>query len=132
MNGRRLRVSKRLSLEGALIGTGVPFNGYALEHIDEYLGCLKEIAGLTAGIRRPGAAALDLAYVAAGRLDGFWESGLKPWDMAAGILLLKESGALISDFKGGNNFMDSGNLVAATPKLFKPLLQIVGKHMGAV
>lgn len=132
VNGRRIRVSARKNLDGALIGTGVPFNGYALDHIDEYLDCMRELAGQTAGVRRAGAAALDLSYVAAGRFDGFWEIGLKPWDMAAGILILKESGALISDFKGGNTFMDSGNVVAASPKVFKFLLQIVQKHMGKV
>ncbi|VUD66615.1 Inositol-1-monophosphatase [Thalassocella blandensis] len=132
LNGRRIRVSSRRGLDGALIGTGIPFNGYALNHIDEYLACLHEIAGQTAGVRRAGSAALDLAYVAAGRFDGFWETGLQTWDMAGGILLLKEAGALVSDFKGGNSFMDSGNVVAGNPKVFKPLLQIVGKHMAKV
>ncbi len=132
LNGRRIRVSNRKSLNGALIGTGIPFNGYALDNIDGYLNCVREIAGQTAGIRRAGSAALDLAYVAAGRFDGFWELGLKPWDMMAGILLLKEAGGLISDFKGGNSFSESGNVVCGTPKTFKPLVQIVGKHLGSV
>ncbi len=132
LNGRRLRVSKRLGMDGALIGTGVPFNGYALQHIDAYLACMQEIAGQTAGIRRPGSAALDLAYVAAGRFDGFWEMNLKTWDIAAGILLLKEAGALTSDFQGDSKFLDKGNVVCATPKVFKPLLQIVQKHMGHI
>lgn len=131
-NERRIRVSKRKGFDGAVIGTGIPFNGYALEHIDEYLACLKEIAGQTAGIRRPGSAALDLAYVAAGRFDGFWETGLKPWDMAAGLLLIREAGGLICDFKGGDSYMESGNLVCATPKVFKTLVQTVGKHMGNI
>ncbi|MCH9692656.1 MAG: inositol monophosphatase [Gammaproteobacteria bacterium] len=130
LNGRRLRVSSRLGLRGALIGTGIPFSGERLEHMDAYLQVLKEIAGQTAGIRRPGAAALDLAYVAAGRFDGFWEMGLKSWDVAAGTLLVKEAGGLVSDFHGGNDYLDSGNLVCATPKVFKPLLQIVGKHLS--
>ncbi|WNO11196.1 inositol monophosphatase family protein [Teredinibacter sp. KSP-S5-2] len=130
LNGRRIRVSGCKGMDGALIGTGIPFNGYALQNIDGYLDCVREIAGQTAGIRRAGSAALDLAYVAAGRFDGFWEIGLKPWDMAAGVLLVKESGGLLSDFKGGNGYMDKGNLVCATPKTFKPLLQIVGKHLG--
>ena len=132
LNGRRLRVSDRRSFDGALIGTGIPFNGFALEHIDEYTNCFKEIAGVSAGIRRPGSAALDLAYVAAARYDGFWEMSLKPWDTAAGLLLVKEAGGLISDFRGGNQFLQSGNVVCAAPKLFKPLLQIVEKHMGSV
>lgn len=131
-NGRRMRVSSRKSLDGALIGTGIPFSGFALEHMEPYLNCLREIAGQTAGIRRPGSAALDLAYVAAGRFDGFWEMNLKEWDMAAGILLIKEAGGMISDFKGGSAYMETGNIVCASPKVFKPLLQIVGKHMGNV
>lgn len=132
LNDRRIRVADRRSLDGAIIGTGIPFNGFALEHIDSYLECLKEIAGATAGIRRPGSAALDLAYVAAGRFDGFWEMNLQPWDCAAGALLVKESGGLISDFRGGNGFIESGHIVCGTPKVFKPLLQIVGKHMGSI
>lgn len=132
LNGRRIRVSPRQSFDGAIIGTGIPFNGYALENIDPYLSCLKEIASQTAGIRRPGSAALDLAYVAAGRFDGFWEMNLKPWDMAAGILLVREAGGLVSDFKGDNGYLESGNLVCAPGKLFKPLLQIVEKNMGKI
>lgn len=132
LNGRRIRVTDRRGLDGALIGTGVPFNGFALEHIDEYLACLKDVASQTAGIRRAGSAALDLAYVAAGRFDGFWEMNLKPWDMAAGVLLVKEAGGLVSDFKGGNSHMDFGHVVCGAPKVFKPLLQVVGKHMGNI
>lgn len=130
LNGRRIRVSSRKGMAGALIGTGIPFNGYAFENINPYLAALSDIAGQTAGIRRPGAASLDLAYVAAGRFDGFWEMNLKPWDIAAGLLLVKEAGGLVSDFKGGNDSMKSGNVVCGTPKVFKPLLQVVGKHMG--
>jgi len=129
-NDRRIRVSKRKDFNGAIIGTGIPFNGFAMQHMDEYLACMKEIAGQTAGIRRPGSAALDLAYVAAGRYDGFWEMNLNTWDIAAGVLILKEAGALVSDFKGGSSYLDSGNIVCATPKLFKPLLKVVEKHMG--
>lgn len=132
LNGRRIRVSPRKSMDGALIGTGIPFNGYAFDNITPYLAALQEIAGQTAGIRRPGAASLDLAYVAAGRFDGFWEMNLQEWDIAAGVLLVKEAGGLVSDFKGGNGFMDSGNVVCGTPKVFKPLLQIVGKQMGNI
>ena len=132
LNGRRIRVSSRRNLDGALIGTGVPFNGFALEHIDEYLNCLREVASQTAGVRRAGSAALDLAYVAAGRFDGFWEMNLKEWDMAAGILLVREAGGMLSDFKGGNDYLEHGHIVCAAPKVFKPLLQIVGKHMGQV
>ena len=132
LNERRIRVSGRKSLDGAIIGTGIPFNGYALQHINPYTDCLKEIASETAGIRRAGSAALDLAYIAAGRFDGFWEMNLKEWDIAAGILLIKESGGMLCDFKGGNNYLASGNIIAASPKVFKPLVQIVGKHMGQI
>ena len=132
LNGKRLRVASRRTFDGALIGTGIPFSGLALENMQPYLACLQEIASQTAGIRRPGSAALDLAYVAAGRFDGFWEMNLQPWDIAAGILLVKEAGGLVSDFKGGNDSMTNGNVVCANPKLFKPLLQVVGKHLSAV
>jgi myo-inositol-1(or 4)-monophosphatase len=132
LNDRRIRVSHKRGLEGALIGTGIPFNGYALQNMTPYLTTLQEIAGQTAGIRRQGAASLDLAYVAAGRFDGFWEMNLKPWDIAAGLLIIKEAGGLVSDFKGGSSVLESGNIVCASPKVFKPLLQIVGKHMGNI
>ncbi|MES2676373.1 MAG: inositol monophosphatase family protein [Pseudomonadota bacterium] len=130
LNDRRMRVSPRRGLEGALIGTGIPFSGYSLEHIGPYLACVQEIAGETAGIRRAGSAALDLAYVAAGRFDGFWEMNLNAWDIAAGILLVTEAGGLVSDFNGGAEYLDSGNIVACGPKVFKPILQIVQKNLG--
>lgn len=130
LNGRRIRVGARRSLEGTLIGTGIPFNGYALEHITPYLNCVQEIAGQTAGIRRCGSAALDLAYVASGRFDAFWEMNLNQWDIAAGILLVKEAGGLISDFNGGGDYLESGNIVCGSPKVFKPILQIVQKNLG--
>jgi myo-inositol-1(or 4)-monophosphatase len=130
LNDRRIRVSPRRGLEGALIGTGIPFNGYSLEHITPYLACLQEIAGETAGLRRCGSAALDLAYVAAGRFDAFWEMNLKTWDIAAGILLVTEAGGLVSDFNGGSEFLESGHVVAGAPKVFKPILQIVQKNLG--
>lgn len=132
LNGKRIRVSGRRGMDGALIGTGIPFSGFALENMTPFLACMHEIAGQTAGIRRPGAAALDLAYVAAGRFDGFWEMNLKEWDIAAGALLVQEAGGLVSDFQGGNDFLKTGHIVCATPKVFKPVLQIVKKHMGHI
>lgn len=132
LNDRRIRVSDRQSFNGAIFGTGIPFNGFAFKHIEEYTEAMKEVAGISAGIRRQGSAALDLAYVAAGRYDGFWEMNLQKWDTAAGLLLIKEAGGMVSDFKGGNKHFESGNIVCATPKLFKPLLQIVGRHMGKI
>jgi len=130
MNGHRLRVSGRQTIDGAVIGTGIPFSGLSLENIDAYLASLHELAGQSSGIRRFGVASLDLAYVAAGRFDAFWEMNLKPWDIAAGVLLIKEAGGLVSDFNGVENYMDSGHVVTATPKLFKPLLKVVQKHLG--
>lgn len=125
LNGRRLRVSSKVSLDGALIGTGIPFKSHSEQHIPAYMTSLEAVAKQTAGIRRAGAASLDLAYVAAGRLDAFWEIGLNKWDIAAGVLLIRESGGLIGDFNGGNSFMETGNIVAGNPKCFKNLLQTI-------
>ena len=123
MDDRRLRVSNRAHLRDSLIGTGFPFR--QLEHLDEYVQMFKRITEETAGIRRPGAAALDLAYVAAGRLDGFWEFGLSPWDMAAGSLLIQEAGGMISDFDGGPDFLSSNHVVCGSPKVFEQLRALV-------
>jgi myo-inositol-1(or 4)-monophosphatase len=121
LNDRRIRVSGTDRLEDSLIGTGFPFREFA--HFDEYLRMFGEITRRVAGVRRPGAAALDLAWVAAGRTDGFWEMGLSPWDMAAGALLVREAGGLVGDFEGGEGFLESGRVVAANSKVFAPLLQ---------
>ena len=129
LNDRRLRVSNRKGLEGALLGTGFPFKQQ--QYLDAYLATFKALFPMTAGIRRPGSAALDLAYVAAGRLDGFWEIGLNPWDMAAGALIVQEAGGLVSDFGGGNAYLDTGNLVAGNPKVFKAMLQAIRPHLPA-
>ena len=123
LNDRRIRVSRRTRLNEALIGTGFPFRRF--DHVDAYLAMFKELTQKTAGIRRPGAASLDLAYVAAGRFDGFWEMGLSPWDMAAGVLLIQEAGGLVSDLSGEANYLTTGNLVAGTPKIFGQLLPII-------
>jgi myo-inositol-1(or 4)-monophosphatase len=130
VNGRRIRVSERKNLDGALIGTGIPFKSRCEAEIPSYVHSLQSVAEKTAGLRRAGAATLDLAYVAAGRLDAFWEMGLAPWDLAAGSLLIREAGGLISDFKGGNDYMDSGNIVCGNPKCFKGLLQLIQPHLG--
>lgn len=126
LNDRRIRVSKRARLTDSLIGTGFPFK--QLTHIEAYVGMFKEVCAKTAGMRRPGSAALDLAYTACGRTDGFFEIGLMPWDMAAGTLLVTEAGGLASDFSGDGNYLETGNLVAGTPKIFTQLLQIVQTH----
>ena len=129
LNGRRLRVSERKGLDGALIGTGIPFKSRCEAQIPAYVQSLQAVAEKTAGLRRAGAAALDLAYVAAGRLDGFWEMALAPWDIAAGTLLIREAGGLMSDFNGGNDYMENGNVVCGNPKCFKGLLQLVQPHL---
>ncbi len=127
LNDRRIRVSNRTGLEGALLGTGFPFK--AQHHLDTYLDMFRALFPQSAGIRRAGAAALDLAYVAAGRLDGFWEIGLSTWDMAAGVLLIQEAGGLSSDFSGGHNHLESGNLVAGNPKVFAEILKTIRPHV---
>jgi len=123
LNKRRMRVSKRLSLSGALLTTGVPYRSDQADIIDTYFQTMKAMMIDTAGIRRPGAASLDLAYVAAGRYDGFWEFGLHEWDIAAGCLLVQEAGGLIGDLQGGNTHMQTGDIVAASPKVFKDMIK---------
>ena len=127
LNDRRIRVSSRNSLRSALLGTGFPFGNVV--RMDTYLSILRELSVPTAGIRRAGAASLDLAYVAAGRLDGFWEFGLKPWDLAAGALLIREAGGLLSAPDGSDNWLESGDLVAGTPKVFTALLKAIKPHL---
>lgn len=123
LNSKRIRVSNRKSLEGALIGTGIPFMHPSINHLDNYLKMMAALLGDTAGIRRAGSAALDLAYVACGRLDAFWEIGLKSYDMAAGALLIQEAGGLISDFNGGSDFLDKKQIVCGSPRCFKEVLK---------
>lgn len=120
LNNRRIRVSTQRGLEGALLGTGFPFKQQ--QHLDTYLTTFKALFPDTAGIRRPGAASLDLAYLAAGRLDGFWEIGLQPWDMAAGALLVREAGGMIGDFSGGTNYLKTGNVIAGSPKVYDAIV----------
>ncbi len=121
LNDRRLRVSQRLGLEGALLGTGIPFRDQRF--MREYLGMLEALVKDTAGIRRPGSAALDFAYVAAGRNDGFWELGLSQWDFAAGALLVREAGGVVSDIAGGERFLETGNVVAGGFKVHGAMLK---------
>jgi myo-inositol-1(or 4)-monophosphatase len=132
LNGRRMRVSKLDGLEGALLGTGIPFKQRQTEHLEAYTRTLQTLAAQSAGIRRAGAAALDLAYVAAGRLDAFWEIGLAPWDIAAGALLVREAGGLIGDFSGEAGYMESGNVVCGNPKCFKAVLQVTRPVLGHI
>ena len=130
LNDRRLRVTKRPGIEGALLGTGIPFRD--LGHIDAYLGMLKALLADSAGIRRPGSAALDFAYVAAGRLDGFWELGLSEWDFAAGALLVIESGGTVTDLAGGDRFLETGNVVAGNLKLHAAMIERIAPFLGAL
>jgi len=121
LNERRIRVSRCRRLEDALVGTGFPFR--ELTRLEPYMKQLGRMMGSCAGVRRAGAAALDLAYVAAARLDAFWEMGLSPWDMAAGALLIQEAGGLVGDFSGDGGYLQSGDIAAGTPKVFPQLLQ---------
>ena len=107
--------------------TAIPFRQF--EHIDVYLAILRGMMAGAAGVRRAGSAALDLAYVAAGRLDGFWELGLSPWDIAAGALLISEAGGLIGDLTGENAYLETGNVVAGSPKVFVELLRAIEPHL---
>jgi myo-inositol-1(or 4)-monophosphatase len=129
LNDRRIRVSKRAKLGEALLGTGFPSREF--DRLEAYLRMFRLMTVDSAGVRRPGAAALDLAYVAAGRLDGFFEMGLKPWDIAAGSLLVTEAGGLVGDFQGNSDYMHSGDVLAAAPKIFGHLVQQLGPlHQG--
>lgn len=130
LNGRRLRVSKRNGLDGALLGTGIPFKGHCDDKLEAYAKSVELLAGECAGIRRAGAASLDLAYVAAGRLDAFWEIGLAKWDIAAGALLIKEAGGLVADINASDNYLESGNIVCGNPKCFKAVLQVTKPLLG--
>ena len=130
LNGHRIRVSDLGSLDGALLGTGIPFKNHCDDKLEPYSKSIAVLASQCAGIRRAGAAALDLAYVAAGRLDAFWEIGLAPWDIAAGVLLVREAGGLAADIDGSDNYLDSGNIVCGNPKCFKAVLQVVKPLLG--
>ena len=129
LDGRRIRVSKQATLEGALIGTGFPYRENS-RWIDPYLAMLKSVMQQSAGIRRPGAAALDLAYVAAGRIDAFWEIGLNAWDTAAGSLLITEAGGRIGTLTGGE-YRQNGNVLAGSPKVYEAMLECLAPHVPA-
>jgi myo-inositol-1(or 4)-monophosphatase len=126
LNDRRLRVSAREQLRDALIATGIPFMGKGNDPGHRaYLAQMGAVMGQVAGIRRWGTASLDLAYVAAGRFDGFWEMHLSPWDMAAGIVLVREAGGFVAEVDGGSKMLESGNILAANDRLHAPLGQIL-------
>ncbi|WP_108650037.1 inositol-1-monophosphatase [Dongshaea marina] len=127
LNGYRIRTGQARELSGTLLATGFPFRQKA--HMDAYMNIFHSLFTECSDIRRAGSAALDLAYVAAGRYDGFWEIGLKPWDSAAGELIAREAGAIVTDFVGGHNFEKSGNLVVGNPRIVKALLGKMREHL---
>lgn len=127
LNDVRIRVTDTNGLKNTLIGTGFPFK--QPEHLDCYLNTFKAIHPHVAGIRRAGSAALDLAYLAAGRLDGFWEIGLNIWDIAAGVLLIQEAGGFVGDFSGGRDYLKTGNIVAGNPQTYPLILKAIKPHL---
>ena len=124
-NDTRMRVSGQMGLRQALLGTGIPYQHH--DHVDQYVKTLGILIKDTAGIRRAGAASLDLAYVACGRLDGFWEYGLRIWDIAAGVLLVTEAGGRVGDLSGGENHLDTGDTLAASPKVYEEMVERIAK-----
>jgi myo-inositol-1(or 4)-monophosphatase len=129
LNDRRLRVSPHTKLAGAVIGTGFPFKSN--EHLDAYAESFKAVSRAGCAIRRAGSAALDLAYVAAGRFDGFWELGLQPWDIAAGVLLIREAGGVVTDVRGGDSAMKTGNVVGGSLRVHQALLDAIKPHLNS-
>ncbi|SSY80682.1 inositol monophosphatase family protein [Alysiella crassa] len=127
LNDRRIRVSNRFELPHCLIGTGFPVVDQSM--LPTYLAILQEFITKTAGARREGAASLDLCSLACGRFDGFFEFNLKPWDIAAGALIVQEAGGIVTDFQGEQDWLESGNVVAANPKMLVQMLKIIGKHI---
>jgi myo-inositol-1(or 4)-monophosphatase len=123
LNEKRIRVGRRDKLVDGLIGTGFPFRD--LQGLDDYMQMFRILTERCAGLRRPGAAALDLAYVAAGRLDGFFEKGLHPWDMAAGSLLITEAGGIVGNFTGESEFLHKGQILAGSPKIFAQMVPLL-------
>lgn len=127
LNDKRIRVANRSKLQASLIATGFPFRDFT--HLDTYLAMLKDMIKNTTGIRRPGSAALDLAHMAAGYTDGFFEIGLSSWDVAAGGLIVQEAGGMVGDFEGNESWLYTGNIVAANPKIFAQMLQLLAPHL---
>ncbi|MCP4412897.1 MAG: inositol monophosphatase [Gammaproteobacteria bacterium] len=127
LNDKRLRVVDQKVLENCLLGTGFPFR--SPEMIDPYMNIFKDFMIQCRDIRRAGSAALDLAYLAAGRIDGFWEFGLSKWDIAAGTLLIQEAGGIVDDMEGKQQFLENGNIIAAPPKIFKAMAQTIHPHL---
>lgn len=131
LDNHKIRVSGNKDLERALIGTGFPFR-QADEELGPYLKMLGKVIKNTSGVRRPGAAALDLCSVACGRLDAFWETGLQPWDLAAGTLIIREAGGIVSALDGAENHLDSGHVLTGTPRIYKALAKLCAGEIKAV
>tara|TARA_R110002096_G_scaffold23031_2_gene73534 strand:+ start:24272 stop:25045 length:774 start_codon:yes stop_codon:yes gene_type:complete len=131
LDGRKIRVSGVRDLDRSLIGTGFPLPQADLDP-GPYLAMLGKVISNTSGVRRPGAAALDLCYVACGRLDGFWETGLKAWDLAAGTLIIREAGGIISALDGGEQHLESGHVLTGTPKIYQGLARLCAKEIKAI
>jgi myo-inositol-1(or 4)-monophosphatase len=127
LNEKRIRVTSRSKLQDSLISTGFPFKDFS--YLETYIDIFRDMAKKTSGLRRPGSAALDLAYVAAGFSDGFFEINLSPWDIAAGALLVQEAGGIVGDFEGNESWLTTGNIVAANPKVFGQMLQVIAPHL---
>lgn len=127
LNDRRLRVTKRKELAGGLLATGFPFK--SPQHLPAFLATFNAVFPQVADIRRTGSAALDLAYVAAGRLDGYWEIGLEKWDLAAGALMVEEAGGVVSDFSGGDDYFNTGNIIVGNLRLHKHILDSITPHL---
>jgi myo-inositol-1(or 4)-monophosphatase len=127
LENHRMRVSKARGIDGSLIATGFPYRANT-RYLDAYMSMLRAVSEQAAGVRRPGSAALDLAYVAAGRVDGFWEIGLAPWDTAAGTLLIQEAGGRIGTLTGGE-YKQGGHIVAGTPRVYTALLELLAPHV---
>ncbi len=130
LNDHRMRVSRRQHLKDCLIGTGFPFRDGA--DLEAYIAMMRSMMAATAGLRRPGAAALDLAYVAAGYYDGFWEVGLNPWDVAAGSLLITEAGGLVGDLEGETQYLYGAEVIAANPRVFAQMVKLLAPHRTAL
>jgi myo-inositol-1(or 4)-monophosphatase len=131
LDGRKIRVSGARELEHSLIGTGFPFRN-ANKETGPYMAMLEKVLQNTSGVRRPGAAALDLAYVAAGRLDAFFETGLAPWDLAAGSLIIREAGGIVSGLDGSEDYLDGGHVLCGTPKIYAGLAKLCSREIKAL
>ncbi len=128
LNGKKIRVSGQIGIAGSLLSTGFPYHDQS--YLDTYIETMKTLMATAAGIRRPGSAALDLAWLAAGRTDGFWEFNLNAWDIAAGILIVREAGGIITDFQGNDNYLKTGDIIAASPRVFPEMLKIISEKIS--